>query len=111
MLAEGCAFWPAGKPIALRATPQCVNYSVSPIDGIDASPLLGTASVTQEVEVDVVETNGDDAPTREVADQDQREEIGEQYVRHVLRLVGPTFITFTGHATNSYDSVPETVSI
>ena len=77
MLVEGCAFWPAGKPIALRATSFGVNYSVSPIDGIYASPLLGTASATQDVEVDVVETNGDDAPPREVADQDQREEADE----------------------------------
>ena len=39
--------------------------------------LLGTASTTQDVEVDVMETNGDDAHPREVADQDQREELGE----------------------------------
>ena len=38
------------------------------------------------------------------------EDIGDSW-RHVSREGGPTFITFTGHATNSYDSVPETVSI
>ena len=74
MLVEGCAFWPAGKPIALRATSFGVNYSVSPIDGMYASPLLGTASATLDVEVDVEKKTEDDAPPRDVADRDQDEE-------------------------------------
>ena len=72
MLAGGGALWPAGSPMTLRKFLQCVNYSVSPIAGIDASPLFGTASATQDQEVDAVAINND-AP-REVADQDQREE-------------------------------------
>ena len=77
MLVEGCAFWPAGKPIVLRATSFVVNYSVSPIDGIYASPSLGTASATQDQKVGVAKNNEDDALPREVADQDQHEEVGE----------------------------------
>ena len=70
MLVEGCAFWPAGKPIALRATSFGVNYSVSPIDGIGASPLFGTASAALDKEVDTTEIDGD-APPLEVADHDE----------------------------------------
>jgi hypothetical protein len=77
VLVEGRAFWPAGKPIALRATSFGVNYSVSPIDGIYASPLLGTASATLDVEVNVENKTEDDAPPRDVADRDQDEVDGE----------------------------------
>ena len=58
----------------MRATSFGVNYSVSPIDGIYASPLLGTASATLDVEVDVEKKTEDDAPPRDVADRDQDED-------------------------------------
>ena len=73
MLVEGRAFWAAGKPITLRATSTGVNYSVSPIDGIRASPLLGTASATLDLEVDDKMKSGDEAPPRVIADRDQAE--------------------------------------
>ena len=62
-----------------RNPPQCVSYSVSPSVGNDASPLFGTASATQDVEVTAVEI-GNDAPLHEAADQELRVVPGEPVV-------------------------------
>ena len=51
------------------------SYSVSPVDGIGVSPLLGTASAALDREVDATEIDGD-APPLEVVDHDERDELG-----------------------------------
>ena len=56
--------------MTLRKSPQCFRHSLSPIDGIGASPLFGTAAAALDKEVDTTEIDGD-APPREVADHDE----------------------------------------
>ena len=56
--------------MTLRKFPQCVSYSVSPIDGIGAFPLFGTASAALDKEVDATEIDGV-APPLEVADHEE----------------------------------------
>ena len=46
-----------------------VSFSVSPIDGIAASPLFGNASAAQDQEVDAAEIDGE-TPPHEVVDHD-----------------------------------------
>ena len=72
MLAEGCAFWPAGA-MTLRKPPQCVNYSVSPNDGRSALPIYGTASATMDEEVGATGI-GEESPQPVVADREDLDE-------------------------------------
>lgn len=56
--------------MTLRKVPQCVRNPISPIDGIGASPLFGTASAGLEPEVDTTEIDAY-APPLELADHDE----------------------------------------